>query len=59
MKVYHALFSGLEYRPFAYNLRGSITGYYHKLDVIKFLYRCRLTKKSCQKLCDRLNNKQK
>ena len=57
MRIYHALYSGREYRPFAYNLIGSLQGYYHKLDAIKFLYRCRCTKKGCQKLCDRLNNK--
>ena len=57
MRIYYALCSGREYRPFAYNLIGSLQGYYHKLDAIKILYRCRWTKKGCQKLCDRLNNK--
>ena len=45
MRIYHALYSGREYRPFAYNLIGSLQGYYHKLDAIKFLYRRRFSKK--------------
>ena len=54
MTVYYAFFSGKRYYPLPYSLRGSMMAFEHCIDKIKFLYRCRLTEKDCQKLCNKL-----
>jgi len=56
MTVYHALYSGKVYNTFAYDLFGTLR-FMNFRDKIKFLKRCRLTEKSCDKLCKKLNKK--
>jgi len=54
MTVYHALYSGKTYDTFAYDLFGTLKFLGFK-DQIKFIKHCRLTEKSCDRLCKRLN----
>lgn len=55
MTVYHALYLGKTYDTFAYDLFGTLK-YLGFKDQIKFIKHCRLTEKSCDRLCKRLNN---
>lgn len=59
MTVYYAFFDGKRYYPLPYSLRGSMIAIEYVIDKVKFLYRCRLTENGCQKLCDKLNKKNK
>lgn len=55
MKIYYPLRCNGVYEPFPYDLKSSLVGFYSKIDAIKFLLRCRITKRSAERFCNKLN----
>lgn len=58
MTIYHALKSRGVFETWEYDFIGTIKAFYITHDfrgLLKFLKLCRLTEKSCDKLCKKLN----